>query len=65
MARTPQERRPSGAVGGTSNTCPECGGKWRDEIATPGVQHRTRLCIVCADIENYAKGLDDVDDPKE
>lgn len=31
----------------TWNTCPECGRRWKDEIATPGVLHRTQICKPC------------------
>lgn len=31
----------------TWNDCPECGKAWKDEIATPGLLHRTRLCDKC------------------
>lgn len=28
----------------TWNTCPDCGKEWKDEVATPGLLHRTRRC---------------------
>jgi predicted nucleic acid-binding Zn ribbon protein len=31
----------------TWNTCPDCGKNWKDEIAIPGLLHRTRLCKEC------------------
>lgn len=31
----------------TWNTCPDCGKRWRDEVPTPGLIHRTRLCSSC------------------
>lgn len=31
----------------TWNTCPSCGHDWKDEVATPGLIHRTRLCARC------------------
>lgn len=31
----------------TWNTCPDCGKRWKDEVATPQVLHRTRLCDQC------------------
>ena len=31
----------------TWNTCPKCGHEWCDEVATPGLIHRTRLCDMC------------------
>ena len=31
----------------TWNTCPSCGVNWKDEKATPGLLHRTRLCEKC------------------
>jgi hypothetical protein len=31
----------------TWNTCPECGKSWKDDISTPGLLHRTRLCDKC------------------
>jgi len=34
----------------TWNTCPDCGYTWKDETATPGLVHRTRLCRLCADM---------------
>lgn len=31
----------------TWNDCPKCGNSWKDEIATPGLIHRTRICARC------------------
>jgi len=31
----------------TWNDCPNCGKTWKDLIPTPGLLHRTRLCIEC------------------
>lgn len=31
----------------TWNDCPSCGKVWHDEVATPGLIHRTRLCDKC------------------
>jgi nitrous oxide reductase accessory protein NosL len=31
----------------TWNTCPECDRSWKDEKATPGLIHRTRVCARC------------------
>jgi hypothetical protein len=31
----------------TWNTCPDCGQLWKDPISTPGLVHRTRLCVLC------------------
>ena len=31
----------------TWNTCPKCYKDWKDEIATPGLLHRTKLCDKC------------------
>lgn len=31
----------------TWNDCPECGKSWKDNIPTPGLLHRTRLCEKC------------------
>lgn len=33
----------------TWNTCPKCGYSWKDDIATPGLIHRTRLCAKCSE----------------
>ena len=33
----------------TWNDCPSCGKAWKDEISTPGLLHRTKLCAECAD----------------
>jgi len=31
----------------TWNVCPECGHTWVDRVPTPGVVHRTQLCVIC------------------
>lgn len=31
----------------TWNDCPECLKNWKDKQPTPGLLHRTRLCITC------------------
>ena len=31
----------------TWNDCPDCGAAWKDPVPTPGVLHRTRLCVEC------------------
>jgi hypothetical protein len=31
----------------TWNSCPFCGKDWKDEIATPGLIHRTVACSEC------------------
>lgn len=31
----------------TWNDCPVCGYAWKDDVATPGVIHRTKLCERC------------------
>lgn len=31
----------------TWNTCPGCNHSWKDDIATPGIIHRTRKCKFC------------------
>ncbi len=36
----------------TWNTCPSCGLNWHDEVATPGLIHRTRLCYGCQEVRN-------------
>lgn len=41
----------------TWNSCPRCGHSWKDEEATPGLLHRTRLCANCADIEQQRQAL--------
>lgn len=33
----------------TWNTCPDCGRRWKDLVATPGLLHRTRRCPPCYD----------------
>ena len=35
----------------TWNTCPDCGSRWRDDVPTPGLLHRTQLCDHCADVQ--------------
>jgi len=31
----------------TWNTCPYCNKSWKDEKATPGLLHRTKMCKKC------------------
>jgi protein-arginine kinase activator protein McsA len=31
----------------TWNDCPRCHKSWKDDIATPGLLHRTRYCAEC------------------
>lgn len=41
----------------TWNTCPDCGSRWQDEVPTPGLLHRTRLCDYCAMLQANASML--------
>jgi hypothetical protein len=34
----------------TWNTCPECDKDWKDPVATPGLIHRTRICVDCLEL---------------
>lgn len=47
MAHSPREVRAPMTDNQTSNSCPDCGKQWLDEIPTPGIIHRTRLCKEC------------------
>jgi len=31
----------------TWNNCPNCKAEWKDEVSTPGLLHRTKLCVFC------------------
>lgn len=51
MQRKPHEREdivaPQMTSNETWNDCPDCGKAWKDEVSTPGLIHRTRLCNEC------------------
>ena len=34
-------------------TCPDCRKIWRDEVATPGIIHRLRLCEDCYQVHQH------------
>lgn len=34
----------------TWNDCPKCQKAWKDEVATPGIIHRTRYCTTCKEL---------------